>query len=73
MSFTTPAFLIFLAIVYWLYWRLGFRKQNLLIFMASLFFYGWWDWRFLSLVFFTSTVDYWVALRLMSVAEERTR
>jgi alginate O-acetyltransferase complex protein AlgI len=73
MSFTTPAFLIFLTIVYWLYWRLGLRKQNLLIFLASVFFYGWWDWRFLSLLFFTSTVDYWIALRLMAVAEERTR
>jgi D-alanyl-lipoteichoic acid acyltransferase DltB (MBOAT superfamily) len=73
MSFTTPAFLLFLAVVYWLYWRLGFRQQNVLIFGASLFFYGWWDWRFLSLLFFTSTVDYWVALRLMTATEERTR
>src|SRR6185369_3792701 len=73
MSFITPAFLIFLAIVYWLYWRLSFRKQNLLIFGASLFFYGWWDWRFLSLVFFTSTVDYGVALKLMEAAPERRR
>jgi alginate O-acetyltransferase complex protein AlgI len=73
MSFTTPAFLVFLAIVYWLYWRLSFRRQNLLIFGASLFFYGWWDWRFLSLLFFTSTVDYWVALRLMERNDELGR
>ncbi len=64
MSFTTPVFLVFLALVYWLYWRLKFRGQNLLIFLASLFFYGWWDWRFLGLLFFTATVDYGVALTL---------
>src|SRR5690349_14933726 len=73
MSFTTPAFLVFLAVVYLLYWRFSFRRQNFLIFVASLFFYGWWDWRFLSLLFFTSTIDYWVALRLMATPDPRRR
>jgi alginate O-acetyltransferase complex protein AlgI len=73
MSFTTPAFLIFFAIVYWLYWRLSMRGQNWLIFAASIFFYGWWDWRFLSLLFFTATVDYWVALRLMKTEKSTSR
>jgi alginate O-acetyltransferase complex protein AlgI len=65
MSFTTPVFLVFLAVVYLLYWRFKTTGQNALIFAASLFFYGWWDWRFLSLLFFTATIDYVVALRLM--------
>src|SRR6185436_6922941 len=73
MSFTTPAFLIFLALVYALYWRLPFKKQNLLIFLASLFFYGWWDWRFLALVFLTATIDYFVALALQTAESPARR
>lgn len=73
MSFTTPVFLVFLAVVYLLYWRMKMRGQNALIFVASLFFYGWWDWRFLSLLFFTATVDYVVALRLMETDEPGRR
>lgn len=73
MSFTEPAFLIFLAAVYWLYWRLPLKPQNLLIFLSSLFFYGWWDWRFLSLLFFTATIDYAVALALHRRESARAR
>ncbi|MGZ8899929.1 MAG: MBOAT family O-acyltransferase [Limisphaerales bacterium] len=73
MSFTSPVFLVFLAVVYLLYWRLKLKGQNALIFGASLFFYGWWDWRFLGLLFFTATIDYLVALRLMQVEGETIR
>lgn len=73
MSFTQPVFLIFLAAVYLLYWRLPFKKQNLLIFGSSVFFYGWWDWRFLSLMFFTATIDYAVALSLQKTADQSRR
>ncbi|MGQ1785729.1 MBOAT family O-acyltransferase [Saccharicrinis sp. GN24d3] len=36
----------------------------MLIVVASYLFYGWWDWRFLSLIFFSTMVDYWVGRRL---------
>lgn len=32
-------------------------------------FYGWWDWRFLSLLLFSSVVDFYVGLKLLN--EER--
>jgi len=34
--------------------------------LASYIFYGWWDWRFLSLVVFSSFVDYLVGLGLFN-------
>ena len=37
---------------------------ELLIILVSYFFYGWWDWRFLSLIIFSSTVDYFIGLEL---------
>ena len=40
------------------------KLQNLLIVAASYVFYGWWDWRFLSLILFSTLVDYLVGLGL---------
>jgi hypothetical protein len=48
-------FAIFLPIVFLLYWfvfQKHLRVQNALITAASYLFYGWWDWRFLSLILF---------------------
>ena len=60
MLFNSLEFLVFLPIVFVLYWFV-FRKrewQNLLIVTASYVFYGWWDWRFLFLIAFTSLCSF---------------
>ena len=62
MVFNSLTFLVFLAIVLAFYYRLQHRGQNLLLLVASYVFYGWWDWRFLSLLLFTTFFDYWCAL-----------
>jgi alginate O-acetyltransferase complex protein AlgI len=62
MTFTTPAFILFLVVVWTLYWNLKRKGQNWLILLASLFFYACWDWRFLFLLFFNAGVDFLVAL-----------
>lgn len=57
MIFNSVEFLIFLPIVFSLYWfvfKKNLRLQNLFVVVASYFFYGWWDWRFLFLIAFTS-------------------
>ena len=56
MIFNSFEFLAFLPIVFLLYWFVFRRRgrQNLLIVVASYIFYGWWDWRFLLLIAFTS-------------------
>ena len=48
MFFDTPVYFAFLVVVVLLYWRFGRYKQNVLLLVASYFFYGWWGWRFLS-------------------------
>lgn len=58
MVFNSLAFLFFIAIVLAVYPRLRHRGQNLFLLGASYVFYGWWDWRFLGLLVFTSVVDY---------------
>lgn len=58
MLFNSFVFPIFLLIVWGLYLTLKARPQNYLLLFASYIFYGWWDWRFLSLLFISTVVDY---------------
>jgi alginate O-acetyltransferase complex protein AlgI len=74
--FNSFAFAIFLPIVYVLYWVLKnqhVRWQNFLLLTASYVFYGWWDVRFLSLIFFSSVVDYIVGYYLHRQEKPGTR
>lgn len=67
MLFNSIDFAIFLPIVFILYWfvfKNNLKLQNLLIFVASLVFYGWWDWRFLSLILFSILTDYIIGMAL---------
>jgi alginate O-acetyltransferase complex protein AlgI len=67
MLFNSIDFALFLPIIFGLYWfvfKQSLKLQNLLIVVASYVFYGWWDWRFLSLILFSTLVDYSVGVRL---------
>lgn len=67
MLFNSIDFAIFLPIVFALYWfafNKNLKVQNGLIAVASYVFYGWWDWRFLSLILFSTLVDYTVGRSL---------
>ncbi len=57
MIFNSIDFVIFLPIVFLLYWFVfnrTIRLQNAFVVLASYIFYGWWDWKFLILIAFTS-------------------
>ena len=76
MLFNSIEFAIFLPIVFVLYWFVtnkNLKFQNLLLLSASYFFYAWWDWRFLSLIVFSSIIDYIVGLKLSSTTNESKR
>ncbi len=67
MLFNSLEFIIFLPIVFLIYWGLlkkNLKLQNGFLILASYIFYGWWDWRFLSLIIISSGVDYVVGLSL---------
>ncbi len=74
MLFVEFRFLAFFVIVYAVYWRLrknGPRKGWLLA--CSYFFYGCWDWRFLFLIAFSTTVDFFVGRALESETDAGRR
>ena len=64
MVFNSLTFLVFLGLTLLVYYKLRFRTQNVFLLLASYVFYGWWDWRFLSLLIFTSLFDYFCGLRI---------
>ena len=75
MLFNSIDFAIFLPIVFILYWFVtnkNLKLQNFLIVAASYLFYGWWDWRFLSLILFSTVVDYTVG-RKLRMEENQTK
>ncbi len=76
MLFNSIDFAIFLPIVFILYWFVTNRNlklQNFLIVAASYLFYGWWDWRFLSLILFSTIVDYLVGRKLRNEENQLKR
>ncbi|SFD07769.1 MBOAT family O-acyltransferase [Algibacter pectinivorans] len=75
MFFNSIDFAIFLPIVFILYWFVtnkNLKLQNFLIVVASYIFYGWWDWRFLSLILFSTIVDYSIG-RMLLTEEKQTK
>ena len=67
MLFNSLDFAIFLPIVFLMYWFVvnkSLKLQNVLLVATSYIFYGWWDWRFLSLILFSTLVDYAVGKAL---------
>ena len=73
MTFNSAIFLLFLALVLPVYYRLGHRGQNWFLLVASYVFYGWWDPRFLGLLWFTSLFDYFCARWIEDSNDARRR
>ncbi len=78
MLFNSLTFAFFLPIVFGLYWWLGkkangLRNQNILLLVCSYVFYGWWDPRFLSLIFISSLTDYLAGMQMGRLKEKRDR
>ena len=76
MLFNSIDFAIFLPLVFLLYWFVlnrNLKIQNALIVLASYLFYGWWDWRFLSLIVFSTLVDYTIGIQLGKEENQRNR
>jgi D-alanyl-lipoteichoic acid acyltransferase DltB (MBOAT superfamily) len=69
------AFAIFLPIVFLLYWSISknVKVQNLFLLAASYFFYGWWDWRYLSLVLLCSITNYTAGILMMKTEVQKQR
>src|ERR1700737_2144417 len=73
MLFDSPAYFLFLIPVVVAYWRLSHRAQNIFLLLASYFFYGWWDWRFLALMIGSTTMDFLIARKITPSCTDSNR
>ncbi len=75
MLFNSIEFALFLPIVFVIYWLFSKdqKKQNIIILISSYLFYGWWDWKFLTLIFFSSCVDFTIGILLSHYNKTKVR
>lgn len=60
-------------IIYWLFFSKNYKPRNVYLIIISYVFYGWWDWRFLSLIIVSSFVDYFVGYKIYKEENKRKR
>lgn len=76
MLFNSAGFAIFLPIVFFLYWFVTNKNltlQNILLLVASYFFYACWDWRFLFLLIFSTLLDFFTGIKISATENKAKR
>ena len=76
MLFNSISFAVFLPVVFILYWfvfKRSFKAQNVLLLIASYFFYGCWNWHFLFLLAFSTFLDFYTGLKIYNSEDSRHR
>jgi len=76
MVFNSPEFVLFLPVVFILYWFV-FKKnalsQNIILLLASIFFYSWADWRFLFLVVANALLNFYLGIKIQDTHKEKSK
>lgn len=76
MLFNSINFAIFLPVVFVLYWFVTNKSltiQNILLLIASYFFYACWDWRFLFLLLFSTLLDYYTGIKMSDAPNHKLK
>lgn len=76
MLFNSIGFAVFLPIVFILYWFLNktsLKYQNLFLLVVSYFFYSCWDWRFLFLLIFSTSLDYFTGIKMYESQSQKEK
>jgi len=74
MLFNSLSFALFLPLIFTLYWLIRkkqLRLQNILLLLASYFFYACWDWRFMFLLIFSTLLDFFTGLKMEQKPNQR--
>lgn len=76
MLFNSLEFLLFLPFVFIIYWfafKNNIKGQNIFLLIASYFFYGWWDWRFLGLLALSTCLDFGYGFGVSSANKKKAK
>ena len=76
MLFNSIHFALFLPVVFLLYWFVTNRNlkiQNIVLLVASYFFYACWDWKFLFLLIFSTLLDYYTGIKMTEAKNKKIK
>ncbi|HEY1870212.1 MAG TPA: MBOAT family protein, partial [Chitinophagaceae bacterium] len=75
MLFNSLSFAFFLPVVFAVYWlaNKNLKLQNVLLLISSCYFYGSWDYRFLFLLLFSISLDYFTGLKMYEAGDRQIR
>jgi alginate O-acetyltransferase complex protein AlgI len=73
MIFNSLTFLVFITAFFLIYPSLRGRGRLYVILFGSYFFYGWWDYRYLSLILISTFVDYFAGRKIAGTPNPSTR
>ena len=74
MSFNSFIFFIYLAVVFLVFrWLPSRRARVIFLLVMSYIFYGYWDWRFTSLIAVSTAIDYTIGLKLERTEDRKKR
>jgi alginate O-acetyltransferase complex protein AlgI len=75
MLFDSIYFAIFLALVFMLYWKAQkkLRLQNILLLIASYYFYASWSYKFLFLLIFSTLLDFCTGIQISNTTKKNTK
>lgn len=76
MLFNSLDYAVFLPLVFFFYWFIinkSLRWQNVFILIVSYIFYGWWDWRFLSLIIISTACDFFIGQSLGKTLDHKRK
>ncbi|SNY95368.1 MBOAT family O-acyltransferase [Flagellimonas pacifica] len=76
MLFNSIEYIVFLPIAFGLYWlvfKSNLKAQNLLLVVLSYVFYGYWDWRFLTLIFLSTVVDFIIGKKIYTANKKSSK
>ncbi len=76
MLFNSLPFLLFLPILFTIYWGVNKKNlhfQNIILLVASYYFYSCWDWRFLFLLIFSTGLDFFTGLKMYQAKNKRIK
>ena len=76
MIFNSIDFGLFFPLVFFLFWivfKNTIKARNIFLIAVSYFFYGWWDWRFLSLIVISSVIDFIAGNKIFEETDKNKR
>ncbi|HYC83812.1 MAG TPA: MBOAT family O-acyltransferase [Chryseosolibacter sp.] len=73
MVFNSIPFIVFILIFFPIYYALKGNARMIFTLLASYVFYGWWDYRFLALIAFSTLADFYLSVVIDREQDPRRR